>query len=60
MSDVLQQYEARFGMVSPPCDYGHQCFTTEQLAALARAALQTGEPIPWDNLLAPLPPGALS
>ena len=31
-----------------------------KIAALARTALEAGEPIPWDNLLAPLPAGAVS
>ena len=59
-NETLALYEQRFGMVHPPLDYGHHAFTVEELAELAREALATGEPIPWDDLLAPLPPGCES
>jgi len=59
---VFREYRARFpdAWLNPPLDYGHACIEFDELAELARTALREGRPIPWHDLLAPLPPGAVS
>ncbi len=57
---VVTQYTERFGMLNPPLDYGHHNIEWNKLVKLARVALDERRPIPWDDMLAPLPPGAVS
>ena len=59
--EVVNEYCKRFDEgISPPLNYGHHAFTWEQLIAFAREALDKGRPTPWDEIMSPLPPGALS
>ena len=57
-AQVVEAYERTFGTINPPLDYGQVYVPLPELVALARTALDEGRPIPWDELLAPLPDGA--
>lgn len=57
---VFREYQDRFpgAWLNPPLCYGHITIPERELVALARAALKSGKPIPWDEMLAELPDGA--
>jgi len=56
--EIVNTYSAKFGMLLPPLSYGHVSYPWDQLVQLAREALELDRPIPWEDMLAPLPEGA--
>ena len=57
---IVAEYEARFGMLSPPLDYGHAPIRWDAMIELAQAALIADRPIRWPAILKPIPAGANS
>lgn len=59
---VFLQYQALFKepLQTPPLEYGHHHFTAEELARYGQRAIAQGQPIDWDEHLAPLEDDAVS
>lgn len=62
IDEVYARYEQMFGapLSFPPLDYGQAPIAGEELVELGAKAIESGKPISWQNVLAPLPEGALS
>lgn len=62
IDEVYARYEQMFGtpLSFPPLDYGQAPITTAELVDFGIKALESGKPISWQDVLAPLSGGALS
>ena len=58
--EIVSRYEAKFGMLAPPLDYGQAPIRWDAMIELAQAALIADRPIQWPAILKPIPVGANS